>query len=218
MKRKIGIALCQFGLWVLNLGPRNDEDREMARQLIGYLRKFKGVVCWVLFLSASAQADHLPWILEWRSEPGVTFRLYVSDTPDGPAERIEMETSTAAYLPDIKVGEVQWYRVTATKNGHESEFSNLVGYIKPFVQVSPINGGAMFFFHRIPESPGNLRYTLEVSENLKDWTEDLPVEPKSAIKNGIEVMWIELPKEWPHLFSRIKVEVVPPTPKGSPEA
>lgn len=32
--KQVGVSLCNFGLWVLTLGPLDDEDREMRAKLL----------------------------------------------------------------------------------------------------------------------------------------------------------------------------------------
>lgn len=45
MKRKIkrwaGAKLCDIGLWVLNLGPKDETDRRLEKELIALWRKFQ---------------------------------------------------------------------------------------------------------------------------------------------------------------------------------
>lgn len=171
-----------------------------------------GKFVWVFLMLANVCFAGDP-ILQWGSpNPGVTYRMYMSRVPGAQAnaiETVDMGQDRQALLPELQVGEPRFFCVTAFMGGLESECSREVGYIKPFVRVSPITGGVMFYFHRIPEAPGNLRYTLEVSEDLKTWTDEYPVEPKTAMKNGVEVFWIELPQfAAPKLFGRIRVEEI----------
>lgn len=37
----LGQSVCDFGLWILNLGPKDPIDREMYRELITHWKKFE---------------------------------------------------------------------------------------------------------------------------------------------------------------------------------
>lgn len=42
MKNRIGMALCDFALWVYTLGPKDEEDRENEREIIRWWKYFAG--------------------------------------------------------------------------------------------------------------------------------------------------------------------------------
>lgn len=181
----------------------------MSRRDIIVIWAILTIVFWLGFATGALSAEPL---LEWGPvEPDTTYRIYVSRTPGAQAgHAYDFGTDHRAELPALSPGEPLWFCVTAIRAGLESECSNEVGFIKPFVRISPIAGGVQFYFHRMPEAPGNFRYTLEVSEDLKEWTDQLPVEPKTAEKNGVIVEWIEVSHEVsPHLFARVRVEAGP---------
>jgi hypothetical protein len=43
MKAKLGMLVCDFGLWILSLGPCDEEDKAMRRELIERWRGFKAM-------------------------------------------------------------------------------------------------------------------------------------------------------------------------------
>jgi hypothetical protein len=42
MKNKIGMMICDLGIWILSLGPKDARDREMEREFISRWRAFRG--------------------------------------------------------------------------------------------------------------------------------------------------------------------------------
>jgi len=40
-KARLGMALCDFGLWVLSLGPKHPAEQQAERDLIQLWRNFK---------------------------------------------------------------------------------------------------------------------------------------------------------------------------------
>lgn len=168
------------------------------------------LIAWWCGFVVGFNAHAGPPLLDWGPpSPGATYRVYVSRVPgafQNAEDKVDMGSDTLAYVPELPVGEPMWFQVTSIVGGWESDPSNEVGYIKPFVSITPSQDRVRFWFYRVPESAGNLKYTIELSKDLKTWSDEHPFTPHIESRDGLEIYIIDVPtSDAPHMFARIRV-------------
>lgn len=170
-----------------------------------------------LFLSASARpADGPPTLgFAWDKSPDpgvVNYRLYQALLPGARTNsvaRFDVGQTNVIRIPLTPAGQPRWYSVTALDSaGFESEPSNEIAYIVPWVNASAVPDGTRFEFLRVKENT-NLKYTLEFTEDFVVWSDQFSFVPEVVtLEGGIEHYKVDVPRAVnPKLFARVRVDI-----------
>lgn len=162
-------------------------------------------------VSAFGAEPSLTW--NRNSETNIAgYKLYAAPVPGARtnAPPIDVGNTNLARMPAMLPGEAKFFQVTAYDTaGLESDPSEEVAYVVPWIRQSALPGGTRFEFLRV-KANGNLTYSLELSEDLVTWTDQLislPVQ-STTLSNGLEVFSADVPFSIsPRVFARVRIDI-----------